>query len=128
MGHLYRFIEPDILLLLKKKGRSYGYDLGTELQRRAITDAEIDPGALYRTLRMLETNGNVTSEWSTESSGPARRLYELTPKGEEHLREWVAVLRHFSKSLQRFVDDAMTELGATSAAVVAPQKSTEQPC
>ena len=30
MGHLYRFIEPVVLLLLKKKGQSYGYDLGRE--------------------------------------------------------------------------------------------------
>lgn len=110
MGHLYRFIEPDILLQLKKKGRSYGYDLGVALQDGAITDADIDPGALYRTLRALEVNGNVVSEWSDESKGPSRRMYQLTPKGEKHLREWVAVLEHMSQSLQRFVKEARHEL------------------
>lgn len=126
MGHLYRFIEPDVLLLLKKKGRSYGYDLGAELQKHAITDAEIDPGALYRTLRTLEANGNVVSEWSTDSSGPARRVYELTPKGEEHLREWAAVLQHVSKSMQRFVGEALAELDGRPAATTKRRKSAKQ--
>ncbi|PSH03822.1 MAG: PadR family transcriptional regulator [Acidobacteria bacterium] len=112
-----RFIEPDILLLLKKKGCSYGYDLGNELQRHAISDAEIDPGALYRTLRTLEANGNVVSEWGSESSGPARRVYRLTKTGEAHLREWAAVLDHLSESLQRFVSEASAELGVDPGAV-----------
>lgn len=110
LGHLYRFIEPDLLLLLKQKGASYGYELLSELQKHSISDAAIDPGALYRTLRTLEANGNVISEWSVASGGPTRRLYKLTRKGEEHLREWVAALSHFSTSVRRFVAEAKQEL------------------
>ena len=103
MGNLYRFVEPVVLLLLKKKGRSYGYDLSGEFQEYALTDAEIERGALYRTLRQLEINGNVVSEWDVKKSGPARRVYRLTAKGERHLDEWAAVLEHVSKSMARFV-------------------------
>jgi len=103
MGNLYRFVEPVVLLLLKKKGRSYGYDLSGDLQEYALTDAEIERGALYRTLRQLEANGNVVSEWDVEGSGPARRVYKLTAKGERHLDEWATVLEHVSKSMARFV-------------------------
>jgi PadR family transcriptional regulator PadR len=103
MGNLYRFVEPVVLLLVKKKGRSYGYDLSGDLQEYALTDAEIERGALYRTLRQLETNGNVASEWDVEGSGPARRVYKLTAKGERHLDEWATVLEHVSKSMARFV-------------------------
>jgi PadR family transcriptional regulator PadR len=103
MGNLYRFVEPVVLLLLKKKGRSYGYDLSGDLQAHALTDAEIERGALYRTLRQLETNGNVVSEWDVEGSGPARRVYKLTAKGERHLDEWATVLEHVSKSMAGFV-------------------------
>lgn len=106
MGNLYRFVEPVVLLLLKIKGRSYGYDLAADLQRHALTDAEIERAALYRTLRQLETNGNVVSEWEVEQSGPARRVYKLTPQGEQHLQEWAAVLEHVSKSMARFVKQA----------------------
>jgi DNA-binding PadR family transcriptional regulator len=105
MGNLYRFVEPVVLLLLKKKGRSYGYDLSAELQEHALTDAEIERAALYRTLRQLELNGNVVSKWETDQSGPARRVYKLTAKGERHLAEWASVLEHVSQSMSRFVKD-----------------------
>jgi DNA-binding PadR family transcriptional regulator len=86
MGNVYRFVEPVVLLLLKKKGRSYGYDLGNQLKDYAIMDAGIERAALYRTLRHLEENGNVVSEWDTGRNGPARRVYRLTRKGEGTLR------------------------------------------
>jgi DNA-binding PadR family transcriptional regulator len=103
MGNLYRFVEPVVLLLLKTKGRTYGYDLSMDLQEHALTDAEIERAALYRTLRRLEMNGNVVSEWETDKGGPARRVYRLTAKGEKHLEEWAEVLGHVSKSMARFV-------------------------
>jgi DNA-binding PadR family transcriptional regulator len=99
-------VEPVVLLLLKKKGRSYGYDLSGDLRQHALTDAEIERAALYRTLRQLEMNGNVASAWETDKSGPARRVYTLTAKGERHLEEWASVLEHVSKSMARFVKQA----------------------
>jgi poly-beta-hydroxybutyrate-responsive repressor len=110
MGNLYRFVEPVVLLLLKKKGHSYGYDLAGDLQEHALTDAEIERGALYRTLRQLEMNGNVASEWDTETGGPARRVYRLTAAGEQHLEEWITVLDHVSKSMARFVREGRKSL------------------
>lgn len=112
MGNLYRFVEPVVLLLLKKKGRSYGYDLSNDLHEHALTDAEIERAALYRTLRRLETNGNVKSEWKTATSGPARRVYRLTARGERHLEEWATVLEHVSGSMSRFVREARSLAGA----------------
>jgi PadR family transcriptional regulator PadR len=108
MGNLYRFVEPVVLLLLKKKGHSYGYDLSGDLREYALTDAEIERGALYRTLRQLEANGNVVSEWDVKESGPARRVYKLTAKGERHLHEWATVLEHVAKSMTRFVAETKT--------------------
>jgi DNA-binding PadR family transcriptional regulator len=110
MGNLYRFVEPVVLLLLNKKGHSYGYDLSADLQHHTLTDAEIERGALYRTLRQLEMNGNVKSGWETDKSGPARRVYRLTPRGKKHLEEWATVLEHVSKSMARFVRDARASL------------------
>jgi len=115
MGNLYRFVEPVVLLLLKKKGRSYGYDLAGELQQHALTDAEIERAALYRTLRQLEINGHVVSDWEVEQSGPARRVYKLTAQGERHLAEWAEVLEHVSKSMARFVKEARTQRAGKAA-------------
>jgi poly-beta-hydroxybutyrate-responsive repressor len=106
MGNLYRFVEPVLLLLLKEKGQSYGYELASDVRKYALTDADIEVSALYRTLRQLEQNNCVTSKWDVEGSGPARRLYVLTPRGEQHLEEWVTVLAHMSRSMTRFVKGA----------------------
>ena len=103
MGNLYRFVEPVVLLLLQKRGRSCGYNLCADLQEHALTDAEIEKAALYRTLRQLEKNGNVTSAWEAGEAGPARRVYKLTKDGEKHLDQWAVVLENLSKSMARFV-------------------------
>ena len=72
MGNLYRFVEPVLLFLLQSKGRSYGYELVSMVPALALTDAAIESAALYRTLRQMEKNGCVVSEWDTHHSGPAR--------------------------------------------------------
>jgi len=116
MGNLYRFVEPVVLYLLHTKGRSYGYELAADLREHALTDAEIEVSALYRTLRQLERNHCVTSSWDVDGSGPARRVYVLTPRGEKHLEEWITVLAHVARSMARFVREARshTHVGAAS--------------
>ncbi len=106
MGHLYRFVEPVLLLILREKGRSYGYDLLGSLAEHAFTDGEIEKAVLYRTLRRLEQNGYITSDWDTEEPGPARRVYTLTKEGKGHLREWGEVLSKVADAMTRFVHKA----------------------
>ena len=108
MGNLYRFVEPVLLFLLKRKRRCHGYELVSDLHEYALTDSEIEIAAVYRTLRQMEKNGCVNSEWDVEGSGPARRLYVLTPHGEQHFQEWITVLEHMCKSMKRFVREAQT--------------------
>jgi PadR family transcriptional regulator PadR len=103
MGHLSRFVEPVVLLLLKEKGHSYGYDLLSSLSEYAFTDAKIERAALYRTLRRLQQSGYVGSDWETHRGGPVRRIYALTPCGEQHLREWAQVLTKVAGSMDRFI-------------------------
>lgn len=112
MGNLYRFVEPVVLYLLKAEGKTHGYELQKGLQDHALTDSVIERGALYRTLRRLEENGYVTSTWDVGGAGPARRDYKLTPDGEMHLQEWLAVLGNLAVSMSKFVDDANAVLTA----------------
>ena len=69
-------------------------------------------------LRTLEANGNVVSEWETDNSGPARRVYKLTRQGEQHLQEWAAVLDHVAKSMSRFVKTTRSMASEVPAAKV----------
>ena len=41
----------------------------------------------------MEQAGRVSSEWDTAGSGPSRRVYQVTPGGEEYLRWWMEDLR-----------------------------------
>ena len=111
MGKLYRFVEPLLLYHLKKRGHAYGYELVGELNEHALTDSTIERGAVYRTLRTLEENGNVISDWDVSGSGPARRKYHLTPDGEIHLEEWAEVLGNLSNSMGHFVSDVLVLTG-----------------
>jgi len=106
MGNLYRFIEPVLLLMLRDKGQSYGYELSENLDHYALTDAQIERAALYRTLRMLEVNGHVTSTWETEAAGPARRVYSLTESGHVHLQEWSEVMSRLGNAMDAFAKRA----------------------
>lgn len=106
MVKLYRFTEPVLLLLLRKKGQAYGYELAQEVNQHALTGANIERGAVYRTLRTLEANGHVISDWDVSGSGPARRHYRLTASGEEHLQEWAMVVEHLAQSMRGFYQEA----------------------
>ena len=103
MGHLSRFVEPVVLLILKEKGRTHGYDLSATLSAYAFTDAEIERAALYRTLRRLERYAYVKSGWKVAENGPPRRVYALTSRGEAHLKEWATVLDKVATSMTRYV-------------------------
>jgi poly-beta-hydroxybutyrate-responsive repressor len=107
MGNIYRFVEPVLLLMLKDKGRSYGYDLAADLNEYALTDGHIEGAALYRTLRRLEANRYVVSSWDTSNGGPARRVYALTKAGERHLVEWAEVLGNLGAAMNRFAERVM---------------------
>jgi PadR family transcriptional regulator, regulatory protein PadR len=106
MGHLSRLIEPVVLFLLARNGPSYGYELAAELANYSLSETGVDRTALYRCLRQLEANGHLVSHWDLPAAGPARRVYNVTPKGHVHLEEWMTVLDHLSGSLTRLVTEA----------------------
>jgi DNA-binding PadR family transcriptional regulator len=59
---------------------------------------------IYRHLRGLEADGLVQSEWQTEGSGPARRIYRLTPEGNEALSLWIGYMQKQADNLMNFID------------------------
>lgn len=106
MGNIYRFVEPVLLLMLRERGKSYGYDLSVHMESYALTDGQIERAVLYRTLRQLEKNGYVRSSWDLDGAGPARRMYSLTTDGERHLREWGQVLGKLGGAMAAFARKA----------------------
>lgn len=101
-GRMRKFIEPCLLLLLAQEP-TYGYDLIDKLDRFGFETP--DPGTVYRYLRKLEDKGMVASSWDTDSSGPAKRSYEVTEEGEGYLKAWVIRIEKNRKILGRFLQE-----------------------
>src|SRR4051794_13518305 len=98
-----RFSEPALLLLLRERPM-HGYELIERLPEIAGDETRVDVGNLYRILRALEEEGIVTSEWSADLPGPAKRTYELTESGRGLLDRWVESLRDAQGVIGRFID------------------------
>jgi PadR family transcriptional regulator, regulatory protein PadR len=96
-----RFSEPVLLLLLRDQP-AHGYELVDSLAE-FIPGRRVDFGNLYRTLRALEADGLVSSEWDAEAPGPAKRRYELTPQGARLLDEWAGALGHARDRIDKFL-------------------------
>lgn len=104
------FLESCLLVLLRRKP-DYGYRLMEGLQAFGFSPEEVDISLVYRALRDLEEAGLVESHWSQASLGPQRRVYTLTPEGEEALAGWMEALRQWRKDIE-----ALEQAYATSEA------------
>lgn len=51
-----------------------------------------DAAGVYRSLKRMEENELVRSEWDTPEEGSAKRIYSLTEKGKGCLRRWIDAL------------------------------------
>ena len=97
-----RFLQPFILLALKEK-ESYGYELIEKINAFGFHSSSPDVGAIYRQLRSMEMEGWVKSKWDTKGSGPAKRIYRITPQGEEILHGWAITIQKRKEALDQFL-------------------------
>jgi poly-beta-hydroxybutyrate-responsive repressor len=97
-----RLLQPFILLTLKEK-ESYGYELIEKINGFGFHSSPPDVGAIYRQLRSMEKEGWVKSKWNTKGTGPAKRIYRITPQGEEILHGWAITLRKRREALDQFI-------------------------
>jgi poly-beta-hydroxybutyrate-responsive repressor len=89
-----------VLLLSLRGWNLHGYKLIQQLTQFGFSS--IDQGNVYRTLRQLEKDNMVKSEWDTSTGGPAKRIYSLTDAGEAYLNAWAGSLEQYQSILNRF--------------------------
>ena len=97
-----RLLQPFILLALIEK-ESYGYELIEKINGFGFHSSPPDVGAIYKQLRSMEPEGWVKSKWDTKAAGPAKRVYRITPHGEEILHGWAITLQKRKESLEQFL-------------------------
>ncbi len=77
------YLELSILMIIKFKGRVYGFELIDELKKY---DLLIKEGTLYPLLNRMTSDLLLSSVWETENlSGHPRKFYSLTSKGTQIL-------------------------------------------
>ncbi len=98
-----RFLRPFLLLLLLVEGKAHGYELLEKLREYGLQYELHDIGYIYRTLRMMEKEGVVVSEWDVRGEGPGKRVYTINEKGKKELEEWAKTLESIKDSLKTFL-------------------------
>lgn len=64
----------------------------------------VDIGDLYRTLRRMERDGWVVSDWEKNEAGPDRRNYTITQEGKDFLKSAANSLTRTDKLIHRFLE------------------------
>jgi DNA-binding PadR family transcriptional regulator len=91
-------LELLILSVLAQETSAHGYRLITLSRERSDGAFGLPEGSVYPALRRLERVAFVTSRWETHN-GRKRRLYELSPKGQEILADQLAAWERYSASI-----------------------------
>jgi len=85
-------VRHAILALLAQRPR-HGYDLRAAFEALVGGDVnwEVKPAQIYTTLERLEQVGQVECASDLgEGEEPSRRVYAITPAGQEELQQWFA--------------------------------------
>ena len=91
------YLELCILLLIRKQGRLYGFDL---IERLEAADLAIKEGTLYPLLNRMTADGVLSSLWQTENvKGHPRKFYSLTREGTRMLDE---MIEEFERMLRAY--------------------------
>lgn len=79
------YLELCILLLVKKQGKVYGFNL---LEKLSEVSLEVKEGTLYPLLNRMSADGLLAATWETENlKGHPRKFYSLTKDGQHFLNE-----------------------------------------
>jgi DNA-binding PadR family transcriptional regulator len=83
-------VQQEVVLALLAKEPSHGYELRARLRQALgpLGDG-MNAGQIYVTLARLEKAGLVTSEQAA-GTGPDRKVYALTPDGQQRVTSWLA--------------------------------------
>ena len=88
-----------LLLSLISHQPMYGYKIIKELEKRSKGYFQFKEGTLYPALHRLEKAGLVQGKWQRLPSGPERRYYHITAKGQKALAERLTVWQGFSTAV-----------------------------
>ena len=99
-----KFLEVCLMFLLRKE-TGHGYGLIEQLSCFGFSQERLNVSTLYRTLRKLEREGFVISEWEDGQQGPKKRVYKISENGKKELEARVQILKNRKKMIERLIEE-----------------------
>ncbi len=94
------YLELCILMLIRKQGRLYGFEI---LDRLSKASLEVKEGTLYPLLNRMAADGILQSTWETENlKGHPRKFYSLSKIGEKSLNEMTSEFERLVQIYKQF--------------------------
>jgi len=96
---LERLLRPAVLMVLET-GPLYGYKIVQRLAEMPMF-AGVKPNSagVYRILKTMTQEELVVASWELSETGPAKRLFTLTTRGEHCLASWILTLRNYRQAI-----------------------------
>ncbi len=96
-------IESSLLdacaLAILHRGDTYGYEITQEMKKAIV----VSESTLYPVLRRLQKEG-LCKTYDQPYQGRNRRYYQITPKGEEKLRDYRKQWDDYRNAIQKLLD------------------------
>lgn len=90
------------ILLIISEGKIYANDILGRLKQAELVVVE---GTIYPLLNRLKRSELLSHAWEESKSGPPRKYYSLTSKGEETLKYLSLTWDKFNKSINSIIKD-----------------------
>lgn len=96
-------LELCVLSMLREDDQ-YGYDVASKLAQ----SIEVADGSIYLVLRRLKQDEYVSSYLEESSSGPPRKYYVITRKGEQFLDELICEWNSLVANVNNLIDNSVS--------------------
>ena len=103
---LKRGVLEIIVLRMISKGKTYGYELISRLDRESGGLFRLKEGTLYPILYRLEADGLIESQWSVPvDKNVSKKYYVITSAGKETLVQLLEVRKQFNNCVDHLLKD-----------------------
>ena len=99
----YNNIVSTVILILLNKNQDYGLNILHSISDILGYSPTLN-GMIYRLLSILEVNELVSSEWKIEDQSQPRKIYTITKKGGEYLKERIDLLNNQINRLKYIIN------------------------
>jgi PadR family transcriptional regulator, regulatory protein PadR len=95
-----RGVNELLVLSALRDGPKHGYQIALDVEAGSRGLFALQHGTLYPILHRLEADGLIRGQWSKDA-GRRRKVYELTPRGSQHLTGETGRVREVVGALMR---------------------------